>query len=396
MSDREFENYLTLLSRLLRLSGKQRGAIAEELRAHLDDRLEELMAGGVSREEAVRRALEEFGDAAGLAGQFAALSWNRKRRWLMRLTTFSVVATVLVAAGLALLWPGRNAAPGLPLVVAQAPTADPFAPGPFKEEPKAAKGKAEPKTANRNEKSSAAARIATELDQLTEIDMVEMPLKDVVAFLSDRHQIPIVIKTKKLEEIPVSVDTPITKSLRGIRLSSALNLILEDVDLTYVIKDEVLQITSMIDAQAAMEIHIYDCRDILAMPGPGQAKGLAPGGEGSAAGGMPAGGFAPMPGGGGMGVGMGPFGDHDRRAAQLMTIITTNVDPRTWQPGMYGNPLAGSSDAPQPASAGTISEYNGLIVVTQTAQTHKKIEHVLDMLREAAGLDAAKAGKVVR
>src|SRR5688572_26584629 len=119
MSDREFENYLTLLAGLLRLDGKQRGAIAEELRSHLEDRLEELVARGVSREEAVRRALAEFGDAAGLAGQFAAISQSRRRRWLMRVMTFSVAATLLLAAGIAVLWPVRNAAPGVAQAVAQ-------------------------------------------------------------------------------------------------------------------------------------------------------------------------------------------------------------------------------------------------------------------------------------
>src|SRR5918995_1884384 len=104
MSDREFENYLALLGSLLRLDHKQRGAIADELRAHLEDRLEELLARGVSHDDAVRQALAEFGDAAGLAGQFVAISRNRKRRWLMRLATFSVAATFLIAAGLIVFW----------------------------------------------------------------------------------------------------------------------------------------------------------------------------------------------------------------------------------------------------------------------------------------------------
>src|SRR5690349_1357695 len=119
MSDREFENYLTLLAGLLRLSGKQRDAIADELRSHLEDRLDELMAGGVSREEAVKQALAEFGDAAGLAGQFVAISWNRKRRWLVRVMTFSVAATLLITASLIIFWPGRNAAPGRATAIAQ-------------------------------------------------------------------------------------------------------------------------------------------------------------------------------------------------------------------------------------------------------------------------------------
>src|SRR5262245_44762774 len=113
MSDHEFDNYLTLLSSLLRLNGKQRQAIADELRSPLDDRMDELIARGMSKEEAVQQALAELGDAAGLAGQFLTIANRRKRRWLMRLTTFSVAATLLLAAGIAIFWPGRNAAPGV-------------------------------------------------------------------------------------------------------------------------------------------------------------------------------------------------------------------------------------------------------------------------------------------
>jgi hypothetical protein len=121
MSDHEFNNYLTLLAGLLRLGDKQRRAIAEELRTHLEDRLEELLARGVSKEEATRQALSEFGDAAGLAAQFASISRGRRRRWLMRAMTFSVAAVLLMAAGLAIFWPGRNAGPGAARAVAQAP-----------------------------------------------------------------------------------------------------------------------------------------------------------------------------------------------------------------------------------------------------------------------------------
>src|SRR5438477_10589701 len=113
MSYRDFDNYLTLLASFMRLSGKQRDAIGQELRSHPEDRLDELAASGVSRDEAVKQALAEFGDAAGLAGQVGAISWNRKRRWLVRLMTLSVAATLLIAAGLGIFWPGRNAAPAV-------------------------------------------------------------------------------------------------------------------------------------------------------------------------------------------------------------------------------------------------------------------------------------------
>ncbi len=46
MSEREFENYLTLLASLLRLSGTQREAVSSELRDHLQERVAHLMQQG--------------------------------------------------------------------------------------------------------------------------------------------------------------------------------------------------------------------------------------------------------------------------------------------------------------------------------------------------------------
>src|SRR5688572_4070770 len=122
MSDREFDNYLALLARLLRLGEKQRQAIAGELRAHLEDRLDELLDRGVPHDEAVQLALEEFGDAAALASEFVSLARNKRRRWIMRLTTASVAATVLIAAAIFTFWPGTNAGPGPAAIVAQDPS----------------------------------------------------------------------------------------------------------------------------------------------------------------------------------------------------------------------------------------------------------------------------------
>ena len=56
MPEQDFELYLSLLSRFLRLKTAQRGEIADELRDHLEARLEELAARGLSRDEAIRAA----------------------------------------------------------------------------------------------------------------------------------------------------------------------------------------------------------------------------------------------------------------------------------------------------------------------------------------------------
>src|SRR5262249_30318716 len=92
MPENEFELYLSLLGRFLRLKPAQRGEIADELRDHLEARLDELSLQGLSREQAIRAALDEFGDAAELATHFTRIAQIRRRRLIMRCTAGSIAA----------------------------------------------------------------------------------------------------------------------------------------------------------------------------------------------------------------------------------------------------------------------------------------------------------------
>jgi hypothetical protein len=261
MSDHEFDNYLTLLAKLLRLDSRQRERIASELRAHLEDRLDELLAGGMPREEAVKVALAEFGDAAGLAAEFGSLSRNRKRRWLMRVTTFSAAAIVLFAAGLAIFWPGRSAGPGVAAVVAQDPVAG--APG------------AGPAPAGEQKLSP----LADKLNKRLDAEFIETPLKDTLQILSDTSGIQFYVKQKRLEESGVNLDVGITKSLKQVRVSTLLDLMFEELGLTYYEKDDLIVITTTEDADSTLEVRVYDCRDLLNLPVQGMMPGMsAPGG----------------------------------------------------------------------------------------------------------------------
>ena len=119
MSEQEFELYLKLLSRCLNLTPGQREQIADELRDHLEQRLEELAQAGVPREKAVVQALDEFGDAAVLAGNFATVARLKRRRFLMRLSLGSVgalTAALLIAFAF---WPENRAVRGHERIVAQ-------------------------------------------------------------------------------------------------------------------------------------------------------------------------------------------------------------------------------------------------------------------------------------
>ena len=105
MSENEFDLYLSLLSRFLRLKPGQRSEIADELRDHLEARLEELSKSGLSREQAIHAALEEFGDAADLARHFTHIAQRRKRRFIMRCTVGTVVCLTAAILVTTAFWP---------------------------------------------------------------------------------------------------------------------------------------------------------------------------------------------------------------------------------------------------------------------------------------------------
>ncbi len=94
MPDPEFDLYVSVLARLLRLSHDQKQQIEHEFRDHFEERLNDLLQRGVPRDAAVRQAIDEFGDAAGLARELTHLSRRKLRRSLMRYT----IATAAIGA----------------------------------------------------------------------------------------------------------------------------------------------------------------------------------------------------------------------------------------------------------------------------------------------------------
>ncbi|MFM9962404.1 MAG: RNA polymerase sigma factor [Planctomycetaceae bacterium] len=109
-----------------------------------------------------------------------------------------------------------------------------------------------------HERSKVVQSIEDALKKQTEIAFTDTPLTDVVQFLSDYHNIPIVIDNEALIEEGVQPDLPVTRTLTGTKLESALNIILSPVLLDYVITDEVLMITTVKKAAATTEALVYD------------------------------------------------------------------------------------------------------------------------------------------
>ncbi|MEM7784181.1 MAG: permease prefix domain 1-containing protein, partial [Planctomycetota bacterium] len=105
MSESEFENYVAIISKLLQLQRSEEELIAEELQDHLQLRVRDLECDGMTKPEAVRKALEEFGDAAVMAKNFQAVLKLKKKRWMMRFATFSVLGTFFLAVLAMAIWP---------------------------------------------------------------------------------------------------------------------------------------------------------------------------------------------------------------------------------------------------------------------------------------------------
>ncbi len=89
------------------------------------------------------------------------------------------------------------------------------------------------------------------------VECVDTPLEDVVELISKSLDIPVMLDIRALEEIGLTTDTPLTLQLKNTSVRSILRLMLRPVDLTYMIKDEVLQVTTVEAAEQNLVSRIY-------------------------------------------------------------------------------------------------------------------------------------------
>ncbi|HEY4312900.1 MAG TPA: hypothetical protein VGN12_25845 [Pirellulales bacterium] len=111
--------------------------------------------------------------------------------------------------------------------------------------------------------SAGEAKINRALQEVTSVDFQEMPLSDALDFLKHKFNIEIQLDTKGMSEENIGPSTPITKNLNNIKLRSILRLILGDLNLAYVVKDDVLLITSIESADSMTTTRVYDVGDLV-------------------------------------------------------------------------------------------------------------------------------------
>ncbi|MFO0870974.1 MAG: hypothetical protein U0935_18770 [Pirellulales bacterium] len=243
-----------------------------------------------------------------------------------------------------------------------------------------------------------------------EVRFNQRPLKEVLETLGTAANINIHLDNAGLAAEGVTSDTPVSINLnQPISLRSALNLILEQLRLSYVIQHEVLKVTSEQTRDADVYTRVYDVADlVIPIPNftPGYNTGLpaaimeahraigyggyvAPNGtapltlaanqpaatSGSVLAQMGAGGMLPgnrgpqSLGSGPGGLGGGAQPDFD----SLIELITTTVAPQSWS---------------EVGGAGSIESFptNLSIVVSTTQEVHDQIADLLEQLRRLQDL----------
>ncbi len=147
-------------------------------------------------------------------------------------------------------------------------------------------------------------KIYNSLDEITNVEFPGNTLTDVIEYIGSQHNIPIILDETALSNEGISGDDEVELVLSGITLRSALKLLLKPLALTYVIEDEVMKITTEIEAELSLQTRVYPVADLVIPIAPlngGFGGGLG-GQGGQQGGGQQGGGF------GGGGQGGGGFG----------------------------------------------------------------------------------------
>lgn len=108
------------------------------------------------------------------------------------------------------------------------------------------------------------------------------PLEEVVDYLRSEYEIEIVLDVTALDELGLGPDEPIQVNLRNVSLKSALRRMLEPLELTYVIDNEVLLVTTEEEALTKLAVKVYPVADLVIPIPPPQAGGIGGGGGGGA------------------------------------------------------------------------------------------------------------------
>ncbi|QDU99096.1 hypothetical protein [Lignipirellula cremea] len=113
----------------------------------------------------------------------------------------------------------------------------------------------------RGDKNEAVIRAA--LAKPFQADYDQTPLNKIVKEIADKFNITVLIDTRALDGVGLDSDTPMTLHTAEISLDSVLRHLLKELELTYMISDEALLITTPDEAEGNLILEIYPVGDLL-------------------------------------------------------------------------------------------------------------------------------------
>lgn len=154
------------------------------------------------------------------------------------------------------------------------------------------------------------------------LQVVDIPLQEVVQTFTQRTGIPMRIDERSLEDVGLSADVPITFNMPEIAAETLLYLILKELDLVYVMDTGSVVITTPEEEESNLRTKFYAVEDI--------------------------------------------FNDPNPNFDILIQMLTTCIDPESWEE--LGGP-------------GSIAPLRNGVIITQSYQNHRRLQGLFATLR---------------
>src|SRR5690349_9564406 len=101
-------------------------------------------------------------------------------------------------------------------------------------------------------------RVEEALGRTAPLDVEQVSFDAFIEYLRDITQLDIVIDRKAWADAGVSTDTEVTIKVEHANLKSALTLVLDELDMTWLVRESVVVITSKTEAENFLSTKLYD------------------------------------------------------------------------------------------------------------------------------------------
>jgi hypothetical protein len=170
--------------------------------------------------------------------------------------------------------------------------------------------------------------------KIDRLQAVDMPLTSFAEKVHKQTGLLLLIDTRALDDVGIGTDVPVSIDVRNVSLGSALRTVLRDFELTLLIRDEVVWITSPEESEAYLATKLYPVRDLVTLDGHLPAK------------------FAHLV------------------SDELLELVTTTIAPESW------------ADVGGPGSIELVANQWAL-AVAQTDDVHARLTQQMQRIRRA-------------